>query len=140
MPVRRPEYDFIQRVKRRHQRLSATIRGAKTSYCQVRLALGRIKVGGGEPLKESQAAGTATSDTALSSLLQILVDRLGADIVMVILLDEEMQLFLAKVGQDNSEPAMSPGWPIFNLLSLRVGCEISAKTFVLVEVVRRDIY
>jgi hypothetical protein len=68
--------------------------------------LGRIKVGGGEPPKESQAAGAAISDTALSSLLHILVDRLGADIVMVILLDEEMQFFLAIVGQDNSEPAI----------------------------------
>jgi hypothetical protein len=57
MPVRRPEYESTQRVERRHLRPLATMRGAKISYCQVRLALGRIKVGGGEPPKEPQASG-----------------------------------------------------------------------------------
>jgi hypothetical protein len=75
-------------------------------YCQVRPVLGRNKVGGGKPSKEPQAAGTATSDTALSSLLQLLVDRLGAKIAMVSLLDEEAQSFLAGAGRDKNEPAV----------------------------------
>jgi hypothetical protein len=75
-------------------------------YCQVRPVLGRNKVSGGKPSKEPQAAGATTSDNALSSLLQLLVDRLGADIAMVSLLDEETQFFLAGAGKDNNEPAV----------------------------------
>ena len=80
--------------------------GAKTSYCQVRFALGRNKVGGGKPSKESQASGTALPDTALSSLIEFLVDRLRSDIATVVLLDEETQFFLARAGKDSSEPAV----------------------------------
>jgi hypothetical protein len=39
-------------------------------------------------------------------LLQLLVDRLGAEIAMVSLLDEETQFFLAGAGRDNNEPAV----------------------------------
>lgn len=76
------------------------------NYCQVRPVLGRNKVGGGKPSQGPQSAGTATSDTALSGLLQLLMDRLGADIAMVSLLDEETQFFLAGAGKDNKEPAV----------------------------------
>jgi hypothetical protein len=75
-------------------------------YCQVRLALARNKFGGGESSREPQALGTALPDTILSSLLELLVDRLGADIAMVILLDEETQFFSARAGKDNSKPAV----------------------------------
>jgi hypothetical protein len=75
-------------------------------YCQVRPALGRNKVGGDKRSKEPQAAGTATSGTALLSLLQLLMDQLDADIAMVSLLDEETQFFLAGAGRDNNEPAV----------------------------------
>jgi signal transduction histidine kinase len=75
-------------------------------YCQVRPALGRNKVSGGKPSKELQAAGAATSHTALLSLLQLLVGQLDADIAMVSLLYEETQFFLAGAGRDNNEPAV----------------------------------
>jgi hypothetical protein len=74
--------------------------------CQVGPVLGRNKVGCGKPLEEPQVAGSATSDTALPSLLQLLVDRLGTNIAMVSLLDEETQFFLAGTGRDNNEPAV----------------------------------
>jgi hypothetical protein len=77
-------------------------------YRQVRLALARNKFGGGESSREPQALGTALPDTILSSLLELLVDRLGADIAMVILLDEETQFFSARAGMDNSKPAVEP--------------------------------
>jgi signal transduction histidine kinase len=75
-------------------------------YCQVKSALGRNKVGGGKPSKEPQSAGASPPDTALSSILQLLADRLGADIAMASLLDEETQFFLAGAGRDNNEPAV----------------------------------
>jgi hypothetical protein len=63
--------------------------GATTSYCHTGPALGHNKFGGGEPSKESKAAGIALPDTALSNLPELLVDGLGADIATGILLDEE---------------------------------------------------
>ena len=100
-------------------------------YCQVRLSLARNKFGGGEPSKEPQALGTALPDTALSSLLELLVGRLGADIAMAILLDEETQFFRLELGRTTASLLLNLGWSEINLLGLRVSCEIFAETSVL---------
>jgi hypothetical protein len=57
--------------------------------CQVRLVLGRDNVDEGEPSEEPQVTKLSHPDAALSSLLQILMDRLDADVAMGSLLDEE---------------------------------------------------
>jgi signal transduction histidine kinase len=66
-------------------------------YCQVRPVLGRNNINGGKSL---------TPDVALSSLLQLLVNRLDADIAMISLLDEKTQFFLAGAQKDASEPSV----------------------------------
>jgi len=70
-------------------------------YCQVRPALERNNIDGGK-----SSTGPSTPDVALSSLLELLVNRLDVDIAMVSLLDEETQYFLAGAQRDTSEPAV----------------------------------
>jgi hypothetical protein len=72
-------------------------------YCQVRPVLGRNNVDGGNLAEESHVAEPCPPDAALSGLLQLLMDRLDADVAMVSLLDEETQFFLAGAGENNSE-------------------------------------
>lgn len=73
-------------------------------YCQVRPVLSRNDVDDGKLAEEPQVA--QPPDAALSGLLQLLMDRLEADVAMVSLLDEETQFFLAGAGKDNSESAV----------------------------------
>jgi signal transduction histidine kinase len=75
-------------------------------YCQVRLALGRNDFDGGKLAEKPQVAKPSPSDAALSSLLQLLIDRLDADVAMVSLLDEETQFFLAGAVKDDSDSAI----------------------------------
>jgi hypothetical protein len=72
-------------------------------YCQVRPALERNNIDGGESSAVPHVASSASSDVALSSLLQLLVAQLNADMAMVSLLDEETQFFLAGAQKDRNE-------------------------------------
>jgi hypothetical protein len=77
-------------------------------YCQVRPVLGRNNVDGGSLAEEPQMTEPSPPHAALSSLLQLLMDRLDADVAMVSLLDEETQFSLAEAGENNSESAVEP--------------------------------
>jgi len=71
-------------------------------YCQVKAVLGRNDVND-VPAKEPQMeVEPSHPDPALSSLLQLLMNELEADVVMVSLLDEETQFFLAGARKDSS--------------------------------------
>jgi hypothetical protein len=73
-------------------------------YCQVKSILGRHDVHDGKTDKGPQmTAEPSRPNAALSSLLQLLMDRLKADMAMVSLLDEEAQFFLAGTRKDSTE-------------------------------------
>lgn len=75
-------------------------------YAQVRPAPDHENVDDGKPAKEPLSVEPSPSDAALSSMLKILVDQLGADIAMLSLLDEETQFFLAGARKDNNDSAL----------------------------------
>lgn len=77
-------------------------------YCQVRPVYGRNdEIMSGTPVERPLTAETLPPpDAALSSLLQILMDRLDADVAMVSLLDEETQFFLAEAGREESRSVL----------------------------------
>jgi hypothetical protein len=71
-------------------------------YCQVRVVLGRNHFDGGRLAEEFQMAEPSSPNAVLSGLLQLLIDRLDADVAMVSLLDGKTQFFLAGAVKDNS--------------------------------------
>jgi signal transduction histidine kinase len=77
-------------------------------YRQVKPALGRNNIDNGGSSAVPHVASPASTDVALSSLLQLLVTRLDGDIAMVSLLDEGTQFFLAGAQKGDTEPAVDP--------------------------------
>lgn len=72
-------------------------------YCQVRPVLGCNDGDTGKPAEEPRVAESSPPDAAMSSLLQLLMERLDADMAMVSLLDEETQFFLAGADKDSTK-------------------------------------
>jgi hypothetical protein len=64
-------------------------------YCQIRPVDDHNDSGHAKSHEQPQAANFSVPDAALSSLLQILRERLNADVAYVSLLNEETQFFLA---------------------------------------------
>jgi hypothetical protein len=80
-------------------------------YCQVRAVLGRNDGDGESAGEPRMAAEPSRTDPALSSLLQLLMEQLDANVAMVSLLDEETQFFLAGARKDDTEiPVESTKW------------------------------
>ena len=81
-------------------------------HCQVRAVLGQCDVQDGESTGQARmAAEPPNPDPAMSSLLRLLMNHLDADLVMVSLLDEETQFFLAGAKKESTElPIEFPTW------------------------------
>jgi hypothetical protein len=77
-------------------------------YCQIRPVDDHNDSGDAKSHEQTQAADFTVPDAALSSLLQILRERLNADVAYVSLLNEETQFFLAGAREEDVHSRADP--------------------------------
>jgi hypothetical protein len=77
-------------------------------YCQIRPVDDHNDISDAKSHEEPQAAKLSVPDAALSSLLQILRERLNADVAYVSLLNEETQFFLAGAREEDVHSRADP--------------------------------